>query len=40
MIRRHTCFRCCGLFEQGDFYYSDAPNIIYHLKCFIAEVKS
>lgn len=36
---RYTCFRCTGLFEVGDQYRSDAPGVIYHLGCYLAERK-
>jgi hypothetical protein len=38
-FRPHECFRCCGAFKLGDMFHSDAPGIVYHLRCYIAEVK-
>lgn len=37
--RRHTCFACCTPFEEGEQFHSDAPNVVYHLRCYVAEVK-
>jgi hypothetical protein len=34
---RYRCFRCDGFFEVGDRFYSDAPNIVYHQNCYLAE---
>jgi hypothetical protein len=36
---RHLCHRCCGAFKVGDEFYSDAPGIVYHALCHIAEVR-
>lgn len=36
----HRCFRCNDTFEVGDQYKSDAPGIVYHLKCYIAEARN
>lgn len=38
--RPHLCFSCCHPFEEGDAFHSDAPNVVYHLRCYIAEVKA
>ena len=38
-LNRHACFGCGGLFDVGDLFHSDAPNVVYHLRCYIAEVK-
>lgn len=35
----HLCYRCCEPFKIGDQYQSDAPGIVYHLPCYIADVK-
>ena len=40
LIRRHTCFRCGGVFQHGEQFHSDAPDIVYHLRCYIAAVKT
>jgi hypothetical protein len=40
MTKRYTCFRCSGLFEQGEQFHSDAPGVIYHLRCYVAAVKA
>lgn len=37
--RPMRCFRCDGGFEVGQQYKSDAPNIVYHAWCYIAEIK-
>ena len=33
------CYRCSIKLKLGEIYYSDAPNIIYHWKCYIADIK-
>lgn len=40
MIRRYTCFRCGGFFKLGDYFHSDAPGVVYHLRCYVAAVKA
>ena len=32
------CYRCSIKLKRGEIYYSDAPNIIYHWKCYIADM--
>jgi hypothetical protein len=33
------CYRCSIKLKLGEIYKSDAPNIIYHWKCYLAEIK-
>lgn len=40
MSRRYECFRCGGLFRLGEHFRSDAPGVVYHLRCYVAAVKS
>ena len=37
--RPMRCFRCDGGFEVGQQYCSDAPGVVYHPGCYIAERK-
>lgn len=32
------CYRCSIELKVGEIYKSDAPNIIYHLRCYLAEL--
>ena len=32
------CYRCSIKLKLREIYYSDAPNIIYHWKCYIADM--
>lgn len=38
-VRRYTCFACGHFFRLGEQFHSDAPDVVYHLRCYIAEVK-
>lgn len=35
----YRCVRCTLPFKLGEKFYSDAPGHVYHLGCYVADVK-